>query len=85
MIRIISTGDKADGTLIETQDGSLITGVTSIHIEILPYSVVIATLSIHTQAVDIEAHPLLTLPTLRAAAAHYGFELRPLPSEPASH
>jgi hypothetical protein len=78
MIRIVTPASGIDcGTKILAEDGSNISGVTAVDIAIRPNDAVTATLEIYTAGLDIHAHPLLGLETVRAAAEAHGFVLVP--------
>ena len=71
------------GTKITTAEGLPIDGIRTCAIRIEPTSIVTAEIEINVTGLDIEAHPLLGLDTLKAAAAQYGYRLEPLTGESA--
>jgi hypothetical protein len=73
------------GTTVETLDGQPIEGVTSINISIEPNSMVTAELNVYIGGCDITAHPLLSLDSVREAAAWHGYVLTPKLSNKAAH
>lgn len=75
MLRIKSDGMTGRGAKITTADGSEVPGVTSCDISLKPDMKTFATLDIMLASVDVLAHPLLGLETVRAAAKFYGYEL----------
>lgn len=70
---------RSDGVRhsLHTIDGDPIVGVTEINLSILPFEPAVAIVSICLPAVDIEAHPLLSVESLQAAAKYHGFKLVP--------
>lgn len=84
MIRI-TTPPSPDGkarigwrTNITTAEGLPIDGIRTCAIRIEPNSIVTAEIEVNVTGLDIEAHPLLGLDTVRDAAAHHGYRLVPL-------
>jgi len=75
MIRIKSGGPLSHSVTATLADGTPISGITQIDIRIAPNDIVRAEVEIMVEAVDVEAHPLLTLETLRQAAAAHGYNL----------
>lgn len=77
MIRIVMppSGKTGIGTKVTTPDGAEIEGITSIDISLRPDSLVTAKVEVLTAGIDLPAHPLLGLETVRAAADAYGFVL----------
>lgn len=63
-------------TRVFTGEGAEITHITAIDISIRPNEVLTATLEVWVDAIsEFEAHPLLGLETVRAAAARHGYDL----------
>lgn len=62
---------------IEGEDGKHLTGVSEIQINLSPEDVSIALVTINMVGIDIEAHPLLSVESLQAAAKYHGFKLVP--------
>lgn len=79
MIRIVTppTGTTGHGTRITTPDGTEIEGITGIDISLRPNAIVMAKVEVMMAGLDLTAHPLLGLETVRAAADAYGFALVP--------
>lgn len=75
MIRIKAPSLLGSGIRIETEEGEVISGIRACDIAMRPNEPVTATLHIQTAFVDVEAHPLLSLATVTAAAEHYGLRL----------
>jgi hypothetical protein len=77
MIRIQSDGQTGYGTRVTTADGQPIPGVQSIDIQMGLDSLTTAKMRIIVGAVDVMAHPLLDLDTIKEAAQAHGFVLVP--------
>ena len=56
-------------------DGSQITGISECTIRMSIYDRTKAEITLVVSAVDLDAHPLLSLQTLHESAAHHGFDL----------
>lgn len=76
MIRIKKEGVRP-GPRIETTEGTPIEGVRAVTIRMAPEDLVVAEMDVLVEAVDIVAHPLLSLDSLERAARHHGFRLFP--------
>ncbi len=83
-VRIVSEGGTGRGTKVMLEDGTEIPAVASIAIRpIRPDAIVQAEVTLCFAALDITAHPLLSLENVREAAAHYGYRLvRDAPPRP---
>lgn len=77
MVRITSGGGLGAGTQVTTSDGIPVEGVARVELDIAPDRLVVARIGLCVSSVDVIAHPLLTLETLREAAAAYGYVLVP--------
>jgi len=75
MIRIKSEPGSLLGPEISTMDGQPIDGVTHMSVRFAPVDIVRAEIEIFVGAVDVTAHPLLTLETIKSAAAAHGYRL----------
>jgi hypothetical protein len=64
---------------ITTEDGHPIDGVLAVRINMLPNSVITADVTLAVHLCDIKAHPLLSLETVREAAARHGYDLAAKP------
>ena len=82
MIRIKCEGGVPQAAQITTEDGTEIRGVRSLNLRMEPNSVVTADVEIIVGQVEVTAHPLLGLETLKEAAAAYGYELCPKDTTP---
>lgn len=70
----------SNGTRFVLDDGTELEGVTRCVVEYATDCIVTATLDVAIAPQEnIEAHPLLSYESLKAAALEYGFELKPLP------
>lgn len=77
MIRIETTDSMSNRAKITTENGQAVEGVYAVNIKMEPQSVTVAEIAIRVSAVDVLAHPLLSLETVREAAAAHGFILTP--------
>ena len=77
MIRIKCEGGMAYSARIENMDGTTIDGVTGLRLVMDPNDFVRAELEIRVGSVDVQAHPLLGLETVKEAAAAHGYRLVP--------
>lgn len=76
MIRIIKAeAGVGIGTKVSTEGGADIEGITELTISIRPDDLVTATVEVMVADLDVAAHPLLGLDSLRAAAKAYGYTL----------
>ena len=75
MIRIKSNGPIGVGAEITTEDGTPVQGVRSVNLRLAPDELVTADMEVIVGQVDVTAHPLLGLETLRDAAAAHGYAL----------
>ena len=72
----IKGGPPPNPTVILYPDGSVMLGVLSCNININGESQVArATLDVLVDDLNIQAEPLLSLETVKAAAEHYGYKL----------
>lgn len=79
-VKIVTPGPGAQpgfGTKVFAADGVQIPFVSSINISIEPNSVITAEIGVYVGKCDIYAHPLLTLDSLKEAAAQHGYVLTP--------
>jgi hypothetical protein len=84
LVRIITPENGIGwGTKIFTADGQEIPGVTHVQISIETNLMTTAEISVAVGDCDIHAHPLLSLESLRDAAALHGFILTPMDSDQA--
>lgn len=74
-IRIVAEGGTTHGTRVYTEDGKEIQGVTSVKVSMRPNDFVFAHVEVLVASVDVAAHPLLGLDTIRAGAAAHGYKL----------
>lgn len=77
MIRITGEGCLGHSVRVTTDGGQGIMGVSSLVLRITPDDLVRADVEVVVAAVDVNAHPLLGLDTVTAAAAAHGFRLVP--------
>ena len=75
MIRIKCDGGVSQAAQITTEDGTEIRGIRSLNLRMEPNSVVTADMEVIVGQVDVTAHPLLGLETLKEAAAAHGYAL----------
>lgn len=77
MISIHCKGGTTKGiTIAISETGQVITqDIRRMTVNLEPNDIVTATVDLATHGLDIEAHPLLGLDTLREAAKHYGLHL----------
>ncbi len=77
-VRIVSEGGIGFGTRVLLEDGTEVPGVTAVALgPITPDAVTTAEISLAFVGLDVAAHPLLSLESLREAAAHHGLRLEP--------
>lgn len=74
-IKITNSDGVCSSTSVFHADGSEIRGVKLIDVQFRPNDMVKATVDFELIATDIEAEPLLSFETVRAAAMHYGYKL----------
>jgi sporulation protein YlmC with PRC-barrel domain len=74
MIRIKSRSGLI-GATVETEDGVPIGGITELKISIQAGDITRAVVDIHPGSFDVLAHPLLSLESVKHAAAVYGYAL----------
>ena len=80
MIKITCSGGSTRNCKIETHEGAEIKGVYNADIRLRVGEIPSATLSLHvneTTIDTIEAHPLLSFETVKAAADRFGYILVP--------
>jgi len=75
MIKIQCGAGLGFGASVTTSDGRPIAGVRELQVRIATDDIVTATVDVVVGAVDVFAHPLLSLESLEAAADHYGLKL----------
>lgn len=75
MIRIKSSSMLPQDVKITTDAGETVEGVTKVTIAMNPGKVNKAEVDILVSEVDVMAHPLLSLETIKRAAAEYGYKL----------
>ena len=84
LVRIVTPDSGIGwGTKIFMHDGQEIQGVTQVQINIETELMSTAEISVAVGGCDIHAHPLLSLESLREAAALHGYTLMPIDSEQA--
>lgn len=79
-VRIVSTapgGELSVGGSVRVlaEGGAAIEGVRSVDVRIRPGDIVQAEVSLLVGGLDVHAHPLLSLETVKAAAAAHGYRL----------
>jgi hypothetical protein len=82
-IRITNTTALPWDTEVTMPDGYKVPGVSRIALNIGDDRILKATIDMRVAALDVHAHPLLGLETVREAAAAHGYRLVPLTSDPA--
>ena len=68
-------------TVLTLDDGYELTMVKAVSIEMLPASFPEATITMHVGQVDLEAHAIFSIESLREMASYHGFKLVPLETE----
>jgi hypothetical protein len=79
-VRVFGDGTPS-GTRVETVDGQLVRGVTSVALKILANGRATAELTIALRQFDITARAVLSMETLLAAAEHHGVKVVPIDAE----